>query len=43
VPVQRVDAARARRDLGWRPQMGLSSGLAETVAWYRSWFEGTGA
>jgi CDP-glucose 4,6-dehydratase len=43
VPVQRVDAARARRDLGWRPRMGLSSGLAETVAWYRSWFEGTGA
>jgi CDP-glucose 4,6-dehydratase len=35
VPVQRVSAARARRELGWRPQVGLADGLAETVAWYR--------
>ena len=35
VPVQRVSAARARRELGWRPQVGLGAGLAETVAWYR--------
>jgi CDP-glucose 4,6-dehydratase len=34
VPVQRVSAARARRELGWRPQVTLASGLAETVAWY---------
>ena len=43
VPVQRVDAARARRELGWRPQVPLARGLAETVAWYRAWFERSGA
>jgi CDP-glucose 4,6-dehydratase len=37
VPVQRVSAARARRELGWRPQVTLSAGLAETVAWYRAY------
>jgi len=37
VPVQRVSAARARRELGWRPQVGLAAGLSETVAWYRAY------
>jgi CDP-glucose 4,6-dehydratase len=37
VPVQRVDATRARRELGWRPQVGLTAGLTETVAWYRDY------
>lgn len=36
VPVQRVSAARARRELGWRPQVALGAGLAETVAWYHA-------
>ncbi len=36
VPAQRVSAARARRELGWRPQVRLAAGLAETVAWYRA-------
>jgi CDP-glucose 4,6-dehydratase len=36
VPIQRVSAARARRELGWRPQVSLAAGLAETVAWYRA-------
>ena len=36
VPVQRVSAARARRELGWRPQVTLATGLEETVAWYRA-------
>jgi len=29
-----VDAARARRDLGWAPQIGLEAGIRATVAWY---------
>jgi CDP-glucose 4,6-dehydratase len=37
VPVQRVSATRARRELGWRPQVRLAAGLAETVAWYRAY------
>jgi CDP-glucose 4,6-dehydratase len=43
VPVQRVSAARARRELGWRPQVRLATGLAETVAWYRDYFARSGA
>lgn len=35
VPVQRVSAVRARRELGWRPHVTLTAGLRETVAWYR--------
>ncbi|HET9405083.1 MAG TPA: SDR family oxidoreductase [Burkholderiales bacterium] len=31
-----VDAAAARRDLGWRPRFTLSQGLAETARWYYS-------
>lgn len=29
-----VDASAIRRDLGWRPQGDIESGLAQTVAWY---------
>jgi CDP-glucose 4,6-dehydratase len=36
VPVQRVSASRARRELGWRPTVPLGRGLAETIEWYRS-------
>ncbi|HET7703577.1 MAG TPA: NAD-dependent epimerase/dehydratase family protein [Candidatus Limnocylindrales bacterium] len=35
VPVQRVSAARARRELGWRPTVTLERGLAQTIEWYR--------
>lgn len=37
VPAQRVSAARARRELGWRPRVSLAAGLAETVDWYRAY------
>jgi dTDP-glucose 4,6-dehydratase len=30
-----VDAAKAQR-LGWRPQVDFTTGLAQTVAWYRA-------
>jgi len=43
VPVQRVSARRARRELGWRPQMPLTDGLRETVAWYRTYLEPSAA
>ena len=31
-----IDAAKARRDLGWRPRRRFERGLAGTVAWYRA-------
>ncbi|MCW5649318.1 MAG: NAD-dependent epimerase/dehydratase family protein [Ramlibacter sp.] len=35
-PYKTVDGSRAAAWLGWRPERGLSAGLRETVAWYRS-------
>lgn len=32
---QYLDAAKARRILGWRPLFGLDEGLRRTTAWYR--------
>jgi dTDP-glucose 4,6-dehydratase len=29
-----VNAAKARRELGWKPQIDLKTGLAQTVDWY---------
>ena len=29
------DIGRVRRELGWRPRVGLAEGLERTVAWYR--------
>jgi CDP-glucose 4,6-dehydratase len=37
IPVQTVSAARARRELGWRPSVALESGLRETIAWYQEY------
>ncbi len=37
IPEQRVSAARARRELGWRPRTSVDSGLLETIAWYREY------
>jgi CDP-glucose 4,6-dehydratase len=33
----RLDASRARAELGWRPRLTLETALAWTVAWYRAW------
>jgi UDP-glucose 4-epimerase len=30
-----LDATRARRELGWTPQVSLSEGLARTVAYFK--------
>ena len=37
-----LDITRAFTELGWRPEVSLSNGLVETVAWYREnrrWWE----
>lgn len=31
-----LDSSRARRELGWAPQVALAEGLRQTVEWYRS-------
>jgi len=31
-----IDGAKSERELGWRPQKNLTSGLRETVKWYLS-------
>ena len=33
--LRRPDIAKARRILGWEPQVGLEEGLARTIAWFR--------
>ena len=34
---QWLSAAKARNELGWKPQVQLDAGLATTVEWYRSY------
>ncbi len=36
---QWLSSAKARRILGWKPTFHLDSGLANTVTWYRAFFE----
>jgi len=39
IPHQYLSAQRARELLGWRPKYSLELGLAETIAWYRDYFQ----
>lgn len=39
IPHQYLSAAKARRELGWKPGYALEHGMAETVEWYRRFFE----
>lgn len=34
IPHQRLTTTKARRELGWRPRMAFTRGMAETIAWY---------
>jgi len=34
---QRVDARKARTELGWAPQHGLDEGLGKSIEWYRQY------
>lgn len=36
---QSLNAERARRVLGWQPQLTLDQGLERTIAWYQRFFE----
>ena len=37
---QYLSAARAREQLGWKPEFDLEAGLRETIAWYREFLGG---
>ncbi|HEV2055656.1 MAG TPA: GDP-mannose 4,6-dehydratase [Methylomirabilota bacterium] len=39
---QWLDAAKAKRVLGWQPRVGLEEGLRRTIAWYRDALIGAG-
>jgi nucleoside-diphosphate-sugar epimerase len=34
-PLLVPDVERVRREVGWRPHVSLSDGIADTVAWWR--------
>lgn len=36
IPVQCLEASKARTMLGWRPEYGFDEGLAKTIRWYRT-------
>ncbi len=37
---QYLNAAKARRELGWKPLFELEDGLRKTIGWYRDYFNG---
>ena len=39
--VLKLDASRARADLGWTPQLGLESALDLLIQWYGGWQSGS--
>jgi CDP-glucose 4,6-dehydratase len=36
----RLDASKARRELGWKPRLRIEEALDWTVGWYRAWSQG---
>jgi CDP-glucose 4,6-dehydratase len=36
----RLDASRARLELGWQPRLNIGAALESTMAWYRAWSRG---
>jgi len=39
IPRSVGDSSKARRELGWRPQVDFENGMEKTIAWYRSQHE----
>ena len=35
-----LDTSKARRQLGWRPRLGIEANLEWTLKWYRNWQQG---
>jgi CDP-glucose 4,6-dehydratase len=35
--VDRLDASKARFELGWHPRLKIEAALEWTMAWYRAW------
>lgn len=42
-PALELDAGKAQQRLGWRPLLDLDAAVAWTVAWYKSWNQGSNA
>ena len=42
IPHQYLDASKAKKRLGWKPQFNFGEGLRRTVQWYREFFEREG-
>jgi CDP-glucose 4,6-dehydratase len=38
--VLRLDASKARVELGWKPRLGIEAALEWTTEWYRAWNHG---
>lgn len=38
--VLRLDASKARVELGWKPRLNIEAALEWTTAWYRAWNDG---
>jgi CDP-glucose 4,6-dehydratase len=38
--VLRLDASKARVELGWQPRLKIEAALEWTMAWYRAWNQG---
>lgn len=43
IPQQVISSGRVKDVLGWEPKYSLEEGLAETIAWYRSFLDSTGS
>jgi nucleoside-diphosphate-sugar epimerase len=39
IPRSVGDFSKARRELGWQPQVSFEDGVKKTIEWYRSQFE----
>lgn len=38
--ILRLDASKARVELGWKPRLGIQTALEWTIGWYRAWNRG---